>query len=81
MFGYTSIEFFFNSEKVLILRDLSMLKVEQFIQLVWVFGKLIFLRLEFLIKVVSDMLLYVIVYFDEELCMILNGCVQVLVDN
>lgn len=79
--GHTSTELFLNSQKVLISRDLSMLKAEQFTQLVWAFGKSTLLRSEFLTKAVSDMLSHATVYSDEELCMILNGCVQVSVDN
>ena len=80
MSGHTSTELFLNSQKVLISRDLSMLKAEQFTQLVWAFGKSTLLRSEFLTKAVSDMLSHATVYSDEELCMILNGCVQVSLD-
>ena len=58
-----------------------MLKAEQFTQLVWAFQKSTLLRSDFLKKAVSDMLLNASVHSDDELCMILHGCVQESMDT
>lgn len=79
--GHTSSELFNESQEVLISRDLSLLKVKQFTELVWALGRSTLLSSDFLMKAVSDMLSNATVYSDEELCMILHGCVQVSMDT